>query len=207
MIESVEIRSEVANAFAKAIDELVEERMAGLVEEPDITSRLGQCLEDRFNGKVVAGYNVKILTETITSHGPASLEKPTGADLYLVVSVDDGFAPATTKALLVQAKRRDRIDQKELTEQCRRMNLITKKGSVVWVYDRNGVQIQKSVDVVSGRIAPFRSTKFFDDVFACKLGDKRKVPEGQFGDRPAVRDMLRGLGATNAAWLNLEKQR
>ena len=180
--------------------------MKGLVEEPDITSRIGQRLEDRFDGEVLRGYRVRVITETITSHGSKSLEKPTGTDLYFAISVDDGFSKALTKGVLVQAKRRDKLDWRELEEQCRRMNMVTKKGSVVWIYTPNGIDVVRSVDVLKRSSLVFGVDNLFDRVFECELGDRRKVPNGPFGDRRELKTMIEALGAKNAVWLDLERK-
>lgn len=78
MIEDEQTRAKIANKFGTAIDDLVREHMSGLVEEPDITSRIGQRLEDRFNGKHIGDYRVKAITQTITSHGSMSHREADG---------------------------------------------------------------------------------------------------------------------------------
>jgi hypothetical protein len=100
LIENPEARAEIARAFGNALDELVRDRMNGLVEEPDITSRVGQRLEERFDGKALGEYRVRVISKTITSHGSKSLEKPMGTDLYLAISVDDEFGNAKKKSVL-----------------------------------------------------------------------------------------------------------
>ena len=127
MIDDTEARMAIARALGRALDDLVGDRMKGLVEEPDITSRIGQRLEDRFNGKLLHGYRIRVITETISSHGGKSLEKPMGTDLYFAISVEDRFGKTITKGVLVQAKRRDKLDWAALEEQCRRMNMVTKR--------------------------------------------------------------------------------
>src|SRR3546814_5527462 len=82
----------------------------------------------------------------------------------------------TSKGVLIQAKRLDKIARNDLVEQCRRMNLITKKGSVVWLYDKTGIKVARSPDVERGSMAPFGNAEFFERVLKCSIGDKRKVP-------------------------------
>ncbi len=206
MIKDVETRSKIAQALGHALDDLVRDRFKGLVEEPDITSRIGQRLEDRFNGTVLRDYRVSVITETITSHGSNSLEKPMGTDLYFAISVEDKLGHATTKGLLVQAKRKDKLNWNDLTEQCRRMNMVTKKGSVVWIYAANGIDVVRSVDVPKPNSPSFGVGKLFDRVLACELGDRRKVPNGQFGDRGELKEMIKALGAKNAVRLGLKRK-
>jgi hypothetical protein len=206
VIDDPEARREIAHSFGGALDELVRDRMNGMVEEPDITSRLGQRLEERFNEKVVHGYRVRVITETITSHGSKSLEKPMGTDLYVAIEAEDSVGHSTTKGVLIQAKRKDKLNWPVLEEQCRRMNLVTKKGSVVWIYTPNGIEVVRSVDVAKRTSNSFGVHDLFNRVFECGLGDRRKVPNGQFGDRSQLRTMIEALGARNAVWLDLDKK-
>lgn len=178
--------------------------MTGLIEEPDITSRVGQRLEDRFDGKTLSGYRIRVISETITSHGSKSLEKPMGTDLYFAVEVEDAQGVRTSKGVLVQAKRFDKAAGSDLLEQCRRMNLITRKGSVVWLYAKSGIKVARSTDVVRGTMVPFTNSEFFDRVLKCSIGDKRKVPDGSFGDRRELKTMIETLGAKNGVWLELD---
>ena len=205
MIKDLEARKKISDAISSSLDELVRDRMAGLIEEPDITSRVGQRLEDRFDGKSLEGYRIRVISETVTSHGPKSLEKPMGTDLYLAIESEDDMGHTTSKGVLIQAKRLDKIAGSDLVEQCRRMNLITKKGSVVWLYDKTGIKVARSPDVERGSMAPFGNGEFFNRVLECSIGDKRKVPNGKFGDRRELRTMLEALGAQNAVWLELDK--
>lgn len=206
MIRDRQARAEIAKKIGKAVDDLVRDRMAGLVEEPDITSRIGQRLEDRFDGERLGGYRVRVITETITSHGSGSLEKPLGTDLYFAFSVEDASGRETSKGVLIQAKRQDKCDWSGLEEQCRRMSLVTKKGSVVWLYKPNGVDVIRSQDITKRTSASVDSVTFFDRVLECQIGDRRKVPQGEFGDRPKLKTMLEDLGAKNAIWLGLDRR-
>lgn len=206
MIDNFAARREIARTLGSALDDLVRDRMEGLVEEPDITSRIGQRLEERFDGKDLHGYNVRVITETITSHGSKSLEKPLGTDLYFAISVEDEHGDIKTKGILVQAKRRENLNWPILEEQCRRMRMVTKKGSVVWIYTSSGIDVIRSVDVSKERSPTFSTARLFERVLKCELGDRRKVPDGKFGDRAQLRTMIEALGAKNAVWLELEER-
>ncbi|QAY77253.1 hypothetical protein [Sphingosinicella sp. BN140058] len=206
MINGEAARRKVATAFAEAVDELVRDRMDGLVEEPDITSRLGQRLEDRFDGQILAGHRVRVISETVTSHGRGSLEKPLGADLYVALSVEDACGLTTTKGVLIQAKRRDRLDPAGLSKQCRRMMHVTRKGSVAWIYTRTGVDVVRATDTTKKEWPVLSASQFFDAVLKCTLGDLRRVPNGSFGNRRALKAMLEKMGADNAIWLELQEQ-
>ncbi|MFL5297730.1 MAG: hypothetical protein ACJ798_15240 [Phenylobacterium sp.] len=206
VISNLEARAEIATAIGQSLDELVRERMAGLVEEPDITSRIGQRLEDRFDGRRLGGYHVRVISETIPSHGGRSLEKPTGTDLYFALSVEDQDGVQSSKGVLVQAKRRDRLKWPDLVKQCRRMRMITKKGSVAWIYGKSGVDVVKSQHVLNMNSAVLSMKEFFDRLLECEIGDQRKVPNGPFGDRSELKAMLETLGARSAFWLKLEER-
>jgi hypothetical protein len=206
VIKDLKARKKISEAIGNSLDDLVRDRMTGLIDEPDITSRVGQRLEERFDGRMLGGYRIRVISETITSKGPKSLEKPMGTDLYLAVEIEDAIGKTTSKGVLIQAKRLDKIAGNDLVEQCRRMNLITQKGSVVWLYDKTGIKVARSPDVTRGSMAPFGNAEFFGHVLKCSIGDKRKVPKGKFGDRRELKNMLETLGAKNAVWLELQKR-
>lgn len=207
MIDDEWTRRQIATAIGSSVNALVQDRMTGMVEEPDITSRIGQHLEDRFDRQDLHGFHIRVMTETIPSHGRGSLEKPTGTDLYLAISVEDQWGDRTTKGVLIQAKREDKLHWPELHEQCRRMRKITAKGSVVWLYGWRGVGVMRTVDLRKASVPVLNSSEFFERVLACEVGDKRRVPSGDFGDRMALKSMLEELGAENAVWLELEERR
>jgi hypothetical protein len=92
-----------------------------------------------------------------------------GTDLYIAISSEDRSGKVKSKAVLVQAKRDNKINKSELTEQCRRMTMITKKGSVVWIYTKNGVNVIRSTDVERRSDAVFRNHDLFERVFECML--------------------------------------
>ena len=208
MINSSIERSIIARAIGEEIDDLVRQRHLGLVEEPDITSRIGQRLEDRFNGKSIGKHVVRVITETVPSRGPGSLEKPTGADLYIAISVRPQIGPEVTKGVLVQAKRKAKLqDWSDLGEQCRRMCNVSKKGSVVWLYSPQGVDTMRAEHVGRSTVPSAPLSEMFDAVLECNLGDKRHVPAGDFGDREALAKLIRKFGAVNGVWLELESKR
>lgn len=206
MIDDEWTRKQVAKALANSLDTLVRDRMTGMVEEPDITSRIGQRLEDAFNGRDLHGFRVRVVSETMPSHGRGSLEKPTGTDLYIALSIENQFGEQTKKGILVQAKREDKLNWPDLREQCRRMRKVTKKGSVVWVYRQDGIGVMRTNEVLKHTTPVIDADDFFERVLACKIGDKTRVPTAEFRDRSALRAMLEKIGARNAVWLDLEEK-
>ncbi len=206
MIDDAWTRRQIAKSISGSLDTLVKDRMTGLVEEPDITSRIGQRLEDSFDGRDLHGFRVRVISETMPSHGPGSLEKPTGTDLYIALSITDRFGHQTSKGILVQAKREDRLHWSDLQEQCRRMRHISAKGSVVWLYRWNGIGVMRASDVERRSTPVVDADAFFESVLGCKIGDKRRVPQAPFGDRAALKAMLMKLSAQNAVWLDLAEK-
>jgi hypothetical protein len=209
VIDDLVARCKLAAVFANAINDLVRDRRKGLIEEPDLTSRAGQRLEDKFNGRRIAGHKISVITETLPSHGKGSLEKPLGSDLYIAFSVQPLRGPEITKGVYIQAKRIERLshEMKSLLEQCRRMEKVTKKGSIVWVYGYDGIVTAKAGDMRTSSPTMTALQSMFFEIFACTIGDRRQVPKGDFGDRDALATMLKERGAKNAVWLELEEKR
>ena len=53
------------------------------LQEPQITSRIGQALESELKSRGILGYRVRVVTHDIPDKGRGSLEKPLGADMYM----------------------------------------------------------------------------------------------------------------------------
>jgi hypothetical protein len=64
-----------------------------MVQEPEITSRVCQRVEDRLDGRLFGDYVLRVRAQSMPDRGPGSLERITGADLFLSVSLEgpDGF--------------------------------------------------------------------------------------------------------------------
>src|SRR4051812_15608253 len=98
MIDSVNRRL-IMDTLGETIDELVSDLYfdaidaPSVVQEPEITSRICQRVEDRLDGQRVGDYVFRVIAQSMPDRGPRSLEKLTGADLFLSVSLDgpDGF--------------------------------------------------------------------------------------------------------------------
>lgn len=201
-------RLRVSSRIAEAISDVVRDQYrSGMHEEPDITSRIAQKLEDRLNGKQAGGHRFGVVAQTVTSHGGKSLEKRLGTDLYIVISVKKADGETIKKGILVQAKRADKLSSelKRLRGQCGQMTVITKKGSIVWIYGSDGVVTMKASDVEAGSLSSSPLTEMFNEVFLCNIGDKRKVPGGDGIDRAAVGELLKKLGARTALLMQLKQ--
>jgi hypothetical protein len=137
------------NAFGNAIDSLVQEHYshihdgASVVQEPEITSRICQRVEERLNGKRFGEYKLRVTAASMPDRGPNSLEKLTGADLLLTVSLEgpDGF----DKGLLIQAKYDRNVNREDLKDACDRMESYGgHEGTYVWIYEPDGVKVISS---------------------------------------------------------------
>ncbi|MCO8146924.1 hypothetical protein NHN26_17190 [Rhodovulum tesquicola] len=152
------VRNQIAKTFGSAVDDLVvelysETQGGSTVQEPEITSRLCQRLEDRLDGTQVGDYRMSITAQSLPDRGHRSLEKITGADLYVAISVEGegGF----DKGLFVQAKYDRNGNVEELRDACSRMTKIASgQGSYVWVYTPTGVKVVSAEQVLrsNGRL-------------------------------------------------------
>ena len=95
------------------------------VQEPEITSRVCQRVEDRLDGRRVGNYVFRVIAQSMADRGPRSLEKITGADLLLSVSLDgpDGF----DKTVFVQAKYDRNVNRDEVLDACRWSNTLERR--------------------------------------------------------------------------------
>ncbi len=210
-------RRRIMETLGQAVDELVSdlysETIDGVsaVQEPEITSRLCQRLEDRLDGSQVGDYIFRVIAQSLPDRGPRSMEKLIGADLFISISLDgvDGF----DKGIFVQSKYDRNLDREELKDACSRMRgHISAEGVYVWVYRQDGVKVISShqVDQMNKNsledVRPRSSTGFFGRVIDCYAGSKAwGIPNG--GDRrKAVAVKLREARARNIVDINLKKE-
>jgi hypothetical protein len=141
-----ENRRLIMDTLGGTIDELVQDLYSdtikgpSIVQEPEITSRVCQRVEDLLDGRRVGDYVFRVVAQSIPDRGPRSLERITGADLLLSLSLDgpDGF----DKAIFIQTKYDRNVNRHELLDACRRMERhVGKKGAYVWIYERDGVKV------------------------------------------------------------------
>ncbi len=181
-------RTVIMEALGAAVDSLVRDHYRGLSQEAAITSRIGQNMEARLDGQRVGDYTLRIITQDFPDRGPKSLEKTTGADLFISMSVDgdDGF----DKAMLVQSKLDRNVSRAELQDQCRRMRQIS-RSSYVWIYTAGGVSVvsAKEVGRMEGNNLKGLQTRsvggFFGRVLDCYAGSRSLgIPSN--GDRRSI---------------------
>ncbi|WP_373413559.1 hypothetical protein [Ensifer aridi] len=192
-----------------AVDNLVRDLYSNatgglsIVQEPEITARLCQRLEDRLDGQRVGNYVFRVTAQTMADRGPRSLEKITGADLLLSVSLDgpNGF----DKALFVQAKYDRNVKREELLEACQRMERhVGTKGAYIWIYEQDGVKVISPHQVRRMRGNTFEGLQrrsmagLTGRILDCYAGSREwGIPMGA-NRRQVVEDRLRQVRAQNA---------
>ena len=93
MLDS-ENRRMIMEALGNAVDDLVRDLYSDTTggvrigQEPEITSRVCQRLEDRLDNRPVGDYVFRVIAQSMPDRGPSSLEKITGADLMLSISLE-----------------------------------------------------------------------------------------------------------------------
>ena len=189
-------RDLIARALGRAVDQGVREHLFGISQEPQITSRIGQKLEEALDGESILGHRIRVITQDIPDRGPKSLEKPIGADLYVGISVSSG-GKRQTKGFLTQAKISDKLktqsDFDDLDNDCRDM-LKRSNASYVWLYEKSGVRVINAEEMLKrGLQSPTKlKRRRASTVFARTL----ECTEGDFGlGLPSVRGTRKKLRA------------
>ena len=139
-------RDAIVKKIGEAIDSLVtdlyssNDGAASTIQEPEISSRLCQRLEDKLDGEKAGQYSLRVSAQSMPDRGPRSIEKISGADIYMSVSLEgpDGF----DKGIFLQAKYDRNLDPSELRDSIRRMKShVGAEGSYVWVYTPSGLKV------------------------------------------------------------------
>jgi len=208
----------ITEALGQAVDELVADLYTvpvdgpSITQEPEMTSRICQRVEDRLDGQRVGDYIFRVIAQSMPDRGPRSLEKITGADLFLSVSLDgpEGF----DKGLFVQAKYDYNIDRGELLDASRRMERqADAKGCYVWVYKKEGVKVFSSHQIRQMRgstlegLHPRSMTGLTARILDCYVGTKAwGIPQGP-RRRDAVRARLHEVRIDNSLDVSLKLAR
>jgi len=85
------------------IDQAVREHLPGISQEPQISSRIGQKLEEAMNGEINLSHEILVVTPDIPDRGPRSLESAIGADVCVGISAFSG-GKRQSKEFLTQTK-------------------------------------------------------------------------------------------------------
>lgn len=209
-------RQTIIDSFGGAVDSLVQDLYSdnhdgvSVVQEPEITSRICQRVEDRLDGQRVGEYILRVTAQSMPDRGPASLEKITGADLLLTVSLDgpDGF----DKGLFIQAKYDRNVDREELQDACNRMEgQVGREGTYVWIYEPGGVkvfsshQIRQMQDDSLARIAARSAGGFAGRILDCFAGSRTMGIAAKEDRRRIIKSRLREIRFRNSLDLKIER--
>ena len=113
-------------ALAAAIDDLTQQLLQrhydAKTQEHQLTSRIAQALESHYGDIIIDGIRIRISVQEMPDRGSGSLERPTGADLYISIVRTDEPGRPVSKGLLVQSKWDDALHSiGRLREQSRDM--------------------------------------------------------------------------------------
>jgi hypothetical protein len=208
-------RRKIMDAFGNELNNLARElysvRRDGVsaTQEPEITSRLCQRAEDRLDGKRAGKYVLRVSAQSMPDRGSKSIERITGADIFLSVSLDgqDGF----DKGLFIQAKYDRDANREELIKNCDRMtSQVGAEGAYVWIYTPSGIsvlspaQLRKSQEKSAAKITRARSIGGFTGrILDCFAGSQNQgVPRG-VDRRKFIRERFWELHTKNALDLSV----
>ena len=199
MIQNDFVRKLLATIIAIVLDELASEHYE-VTQEPPLTARTGQRLEDLWF-RLPPGFDLTILTHSLSDRGAKAEERPTGTDLYVGIEVEIN-GERKTKGFLVQAKWDEGgLWDDRLEEQSRKM-LDISEDAYVWSYGPTGIKVQHARDGLR-RIEGARTDlpaarhidELFDAVLECSEGDRKiGLPDGP-DRRRALGDMIKRTAA------------
>jgi hypothetical protein len=130
------------------IDGLVAQQCAhhyeALTQEHQFTSGLARVIEMELERFPIEGLNIQVHSREFPDRGPGSLEKPTGADLYISIVRLDTDIPIS-KGMLIQAKWDSSLrrpdERRKLRQQVDQMMHRSRTASYVWVYEQGGATV------------------------------------------------------------------
>jgi hypothetical protein len=212
-------RRQIMDALGMAVDELVQDLYSDaahgpkMVQEPEITSRLCERLEERLDGQRAGDYVFGVIGLSMPDRGRDSMEKITGADLLLSFSLDgpEGF----NKAIFVQSKYDRNVNRNELLDACRRMqHHAGSEGTYVWIYAQDGVRVFSSHQIRRMRgntfegLQPRSMVGFTGRILDCYAGTQNwGIPMGPMRDRRRILvERLREVRAQYALDLSVRQR-
>lgn len=167
-----------------AVTKLATEHYLRNTEEPTLTARLIQLIEERLQQEPVdvPGLKFEWESQTMGSIGRTE-EANSGADIYIsIVREDNGRRDS--KGMLVQAKREDSLERRRservrLGTQCRKMRRRT-GDAYVWVFHNSGVRVSRAPPYaeaprVHGALSREMTTlgELIVEGLRCKRGDRK----------------------------------
>lgn len=206
-------RDWLADAIRGAVDDVVIKHAARLAQEPQVSAKIADRLEQRLDGMTINGYHVSVVASDMPDRGRGSLEKPSGVDLYIAVRVRRRDIPLEiAKGVLVQGKFDTPFgagEQRRLIDQCGKMCRRSRKGSFVWLYGSDGAIVVPATDVLAAPKIPAQLrtgrniARHFRDVLDCVAGDEELVKGDVFGSVAALNAMMRELAAREAVAIDV----
>lgn len=173
MIEDASERRRIALVLGAIVDELAAKHAKRVTQEPALTARIGQALETTLAG-LNANHDIQIITQDVPDRGPGSMEKASGIDLYVNITVRK--PRPISKGILVQAKNgraRQGVDG-----QCRKM-LKRSGSSYGWFYGPDGTLVLDAAEILANPDTLLRKltrrtpTEVFEEILKCAEGDPR----------------------------------
>lgn len=144
------VRDLIAEAIRSVVDGVSKDHYDALTQEHQLTSRICQALEIRFNRTLFGRYRVRVVAQEMPDKGPNTLERKTGADIYVGIEIDDG--DIVSKGFFVQAKwketDRSSSQHSDLVKQCAKMKNCT-HSAYVWLYGQNGVDVVPANEIIN----------------------------------------------------------
>jgi hypothetical protein len=209
MISEKRTRDLIAAAMASVADEKCADLYSGITQEPAVTSRIGAALENKLDGTDYNGWTVSVVTQDFPDRGRGSLERATGADIYVGIAVTAG-GQTTSKGFLAQAKWADDFsDQERLREQCSDM-LARTSAAYVWFYGPEGITflpastVQLRTDRSHYRGRPLQPE--FARILQCTKGDPALGLPSGVPIREALGNRLLDLKAKSAVGVSIKKR-
>jgi hypothetical protein len=207
-------RDWIAEALRGAIDDVVMTHSARLTQEPQISSKIADRMEESLKGIEVNGYYFTVIATDMPDRGPRSLEHETGVDLYIAIRVRrPDILMETAKGLLVQGKMDappNAKEQQRLVDQCKKMVRRSSKGAYVWIYSANGAaaipasEVVASPNVAGQTLASRNMGQHFGDVLDCVAGDEGLVNPSVFESAEGLNRMMRELAARSGIAINVQ---
>ena len=206
-------RDWLAEAIRGAVDDVVSTHGSRLTQEPQITSKIADRLEQTLKGVSINGYEVKIIASDMPDRGRGALEKRTGVDLFIGIRVrqrETGIEIA--KGLLVQGKLDgppSRKEQDRLLEQCGKMALRWPKAAYVWIYSSGGASSIPASEILAHPNVPPQMlssrniAEHFRDVLDCVAGDETLAISEMFESSDALNVIMQEVAARQAVAIDL----
>jgi hypothetical protein len=175
-------------------------------QEHQFSSRLAQAIESELRHFSMPGLDIEVITRDFPDRGRGSMEKRSGADLYISLVRRDAERPVS-KGMLVQSKwdyaLRHTSERRRLRDQSRDM-LARTEDAYVWVYEDTGVAVVPAT-VAASSIRPIplpwpRRTvgELVADGLRCTAGDRAIGRNLDQPIVPSLNTMLERLSAETA---------